>query len=129
MMESAQGCDVSGGGVPVLPHQRHETGGGPGLPEERVVEKLDSAGPLIGIPDQHLVKETLKLRRHFGVLQFGRRHVSDPPHGLERRLVEERRLSIHHLDDHDAKGPDVNFRAIRKSRDDLRGHPVRGAHQ
>lgn len=115
MMESAQGRDVSGGGVPVLPHQGHQASGGPRLSQERVVEKLDSAGPLIWIPDQHLVKETLKLRRHFGVLEFGRRHVSNPPHSLERRLVKERRLSIHHLDDHDTKGPDVHLRTIRKS--------------
>jgi len=82
MMESAQGRDVSGGGVSVLPHQGHQAGGGPGLSQERVMEKLDSAGPLIWIPDQHLVKETLQLRRHLGVLQFWRRHVSDSPHGL-----------------------------------------------
>jgi len=81
-MESAQGRDVSCGRVTMLPHQGDEAGGGPGLSEERVMEKLDSAGPLVGITDQHLVKETLKLRRHLGVLQFWRRHVSDPPHGL-----------------------------------------------
>ena len=81
-MESAQGRNVSCGRVSVLSHKRDEARGGPGLSEERVMKKLDSAGPLIGIPDQHLVKETLQLRRHLGVLQFWRRHVSDPPHGL-----------------------------------------------
>jgi hypothetical protein len=33
---------------------------------------------------------------------------------LEGRLVEEGRLSVHHLYEHDAEGPDVHLRAIRQ---------------
>ena len=43
------------------------------------------------------------------ILEFGRRHVPDAPHGLQWRLVEEGRLPIYHLYAHDAQGPDVNL--------------------
>ncbi len=33
---------------------------------------------------------------------------------LEGRLVEEGRLSIHHLYEHDAEGPDVHLRTVRQ---------------
>ncbi len=36
--------------------------------------------------------------------------VSYPSHGLQWRLVEVRRLSVHHLDHHDAQRPDVHLR-------------------
>ena len=35
------------------------------------------------------------------ILELGRRHVPYPAHRLQRRLVEKRRLSIHHLHYHD----------------------------
>jgi hypothetical protein len=35
-----------------------------------------------GIPDEHLVEETLELGGHLLVLQLGRRHVSDTAHCL-----------------------------------------------
>lgn len=38
-----------------------------------------------------------------GVLELGRGHVTDASHGLQGGLIEERGLSVHHLDDHDAQ--------------------------
>lgn len=43
------------------------------------------------------------------VLEFGGKVVSDHLHGFERRLVEVRRLPVHHLYDHDAQRPDVHL--------------------
>lgn len=43
------------------------------------------------------------------VFQFGRQVVSDHFHGFERRLVEVRRLPIHHLYDHDTQRPDIHL--------------------
>jgi hypothetical protein len=34
---------------------------------------------------------------------------------LKGRLVEEGWLSVHHLYEHDAEGPDVHLRAVRQS--------------
>ena len=129
LLEPGQGLDVSGGGVAVLPHQRHQRARRPRLPQEGVVQQLHGGGALGGVPHQHLVQEPLQLRGHLRVLQLGRRHVADPPHGLQRRLVEEGRLPVHHLYHHDAQGPDVHVRPVRQPGDDLGRHPVGRAHQ
>jgi len=50
VVESGQGRNVSCGAVSVLPHQRDQTGGMTGLPEERMMEKLNCTGSLGGIP-------------------------------------------------------------------------------
>ena len=50
VVESGQGRNVSCGAVSVLPHQRDQAGGVTGLPEERMVEKLNCTGSLGGIP-------------------------------------------------------------------------------
>ena len=101
--EPGQGLDVSCWTVSVLPHQRYEAAGGTCLTQERMMKKLDSAGSLSRVSHQHLVEETLELRRHLGVLQFRWRHVSDPSHGLQWRLIEERWFTVHHLNQHDAQ--------------------------
>ena len=43
------------------------------------------------------------------VLELGRLVVPDHLHGFERRLVEVGRLAVHHLNHHDAQGPDVHL--------------------
>jgi len=43
------------------------------------------------------------------VLELGRGHVSNSSHRLQWRLVEERWFPVDHLDNHDAKGPDVDL--------------------
>lgn len=48
------------------------------------------------------------------VLQFGRQVVSNHFHGFEWRLVEVRRLSIHHLYDHDTQRPDIHLDTARR---------------
>lgn len=48
------------------------------------------------------------------VLQFGRQVVSNHLHGFEWRLVEVRRLPIHHLYDHDPQRPDVHLDTARR---------------
>ncbi len=35
------------------------------------------------------------------ILELWRGHVSYPPHGLQRRFIEEGRLAVHHLHYHD----------------------------
>jgi hypothetical protein len=93
-------------------------------------QKLLRRRPLRGIPHQHPVEETLQPRRHFvAVLQLGRRHFSDPPHGLQGRLVKERRFPVHHLYHHYPQRPDVHFRPVRQPTDHFRRHPVRRPHQ
>lgn len=48
------------------------------------------------------------------ILQFGRQVVSNHFHGFERRLVEVRRLPIHHLYDHDTQRPDIHLETARR---------------
>lgn len=45
-----------------------------------------------------------------------------------RRVLEVRRFSFHHLDGHNAQGPDVHLGAIRRTGHNLWGHPVSSAH-
>ena len=59
MLEPGQGRDVSGGRVPVLPHQGNQGGGVASLAEEGMVEQLNSTRSLCRISHQHLVKEAL----------------------------------------------------------------------
>lgn len=47
------------------------------------------------------------------------------PQGI---LVEVRRLTLHHLDGHDAQGPNVHFGSVGLAGHDLRSHPIRRAH-
>ena len=102
ILEPGQGRNVSGGRVPVLPHQRNERGRVTGLAKEGMVEQFHCTRPLCGISHQHLVEEALQLRRYLLILQLWGRHVPDSSHRLERRLVGEWRLAIYHLDHHDA---------------------------
>ena len=51
-------------------------------------------------PNKVIVR--LKLFHLLWILELGRRHVPYPAHRLQRRLVEERRLAVHHLHYHDA---------------------------
>lgn len=44
------------------------------------------------------------------------------------RLPEVRRFSFHHLDGHNAQGPDVHLGAIRRTGHNFWGHPVSSAH-
>ena len=50
VVEPGEGGDVSGRAVSVLPHQRDQAGGVTGLPEERMMEKLNCTGPLGWVP-------------------------------------------------------------------------------
>ncbi len=43
------------------------------------------------------------------VFELGWQIVSDHLHGLEWRLIEVRRLSIHHFNDHNAKWPNIHL--------------------
>ena len=43
------------------------------------------------------------------IFDFGRRHVTDVPHGLQRWFVEEWRLAVDHLDNHNTEGPDIHL--------------------
>lgn len=113
-----------------LPHQRHEQRRWPCLPQERMLQQLFGCCSLRGIPNQHSIQESLQSRGHLlGVLQLGRHHVPNPAHRLKRRFVEERRLSVHHLNDHNTQRPNVHLRPVRQARDYFGGHPVRRAHQ
>lgn len=93
------------------------------------MQQFYSASSLSGVPHQHLVQESLQLWRNLLVLELGRRHVTDPSHGLQRRFIEKRRFSINHFNYHDSQGPNVDFRPIRKSGDDFWTHPVGRPHQ
>lgn len=116
--------------VPRAAHQRNQQRRRPRLTQERMREQFRSGSPLYGIPHEHAIEEVLQPARHLvRVLQLWRRHVPDSAHRLQRRLVEERRLAVDHLDDHDSKRPDVHLRTVRKPRDDLGRHPVRRADQ
>ena len=103
ILEPGQGRNVSGGRVPVLPHQRNERGRVTSLTKEGMVEQLHCTCPLGGISHQHLVKEALQLWRHLLILQFWGRHVTNSSHRLKRRLIEEWRLAVYHLNHHDAQ--------------------------
>lgn len=50
-------------------------------------------------PSRHLVR----------LFQSRGQVVTYPPHGLQRRLVEVRGLSVHHLDHHDAQRPHIHL--------------------
>lgn len=50
------------------------------------------------------------------VLHSGGQIVSDPAHGLQRRLIEIGWLSIYHLHDHDAQRPDVHLQRQGRER-------------
>lgn len=63
------------------------------------------------------------------ILKLWRRHVPDPSHGLERQLVEERRLTVHHLNHHYAQRPDVHFGAVCLTGNHFRSHPVGSSDQ
>ena len=90
-----------------------------------MLKQFKCSRTLTGITDQHLLDEVEKERRDLLLtLQLRWRHVTDATHRLQRQFVEERRLSIHHLDHHDAERPDVHLRTVRLSRDHLRSHPV-----
>ncbi len=39
-------------------------------------------------------------------------------------LIEVWRFSFHHLDSHDAQGPDVDFGSVGFARHDFRSHPI-----
>lgn len=68
-----------------------------------MLQKFAGSCPLARLSDQHLVDETLESRRHFmAIFQLWRRHVAYSTHCLKWEFVEEWRLTIHHLDYHDA---------------------------
>ena len=114
--------------VPGATHQRHEQRRWPGLPQERMGEQFRGRRTLHRIPHQHPVEEVLQPAGHFvGVFQLWRWHVADAAHRLQRRLVEERWLTVYHLDHHDAERPDVYLGPVRQSGDYFRRHPVRCA--
>lgn len=48
------------------------------------------------------------------ILQFRWQVVSNHFHSLERRLVEVRRLPVHHLYDHDSQRPDIHLDTERR---------------
>ena len=124
MFELDQGRNVSGRTVTMLTHQRNQTGRRPRLSEEWMMKKLDCTCSLGRISDKHLVQESLQLRRYFGVLQFWRRHVTDPSHGLEWRFVEERRLPVHHFYQHYTQGPNIHIWTVGKSGNNFWSHPI-----
>ena len=50
-----------------------------------------------------------------GVLYFGRCHITNVSHGLQWWLVKERRFTVHHLNNHNTKRPDIHLRKDRQS--------------
>lgn len=93
-------------------------------------QQFGGCGPLRRITNEHTIEEALQTRRHLvHVLQVGRFGVANASHRLQRWLVEERRLTVDHFDDHDAQRPDVHLGTVRQTRDDFGRHPVRGTDQ
>lgn len=94
--------------------------------QEVVLEKLFGGGSASDIDAETDRQECLQLLAQFlGLLQAWSTVGSDQVQGLQGLLVEVRGLGLDHLNCHDAKGPDVNLRAILLLLDDLGSHPVR----
>lgn len=84
-----------------------------------MAEQFGGGGPLAWIAHEHLLEKGEQIGTDLGgVLQLGRRHVANATHRLQRRLIEEGRLAVDHLDDHDAQRPDVHLGAVRQTGDD-----------
>ena len=94
--------------------------------QEIVFEQLISAGSASNVDAETDGKESLQLFAKFlRLLQSGRAVRSDEIERLERFLIEVWGLGFDHLDRHDSKGPDIDFRAVFFLLNDLRCHPVR----
>ena len=57
------------------------------------------------------------------------RKVTYEIHGLMRTTAEIGRLSVQHLNSHDAQRPNVNFGAVLLTSNHLRGHPIWSPHE
>jgi hypothetical protein len=91
-----------------------------------VFEQLICAGSAPNVDAETDGKESLQLfAKFFRFLQPGRAIRGDEIERLEWFLIEVWGLGFDHLNCHDSKRPDINFRTVLLLLDDLRCHPVR----
>lgn len=85
-------------------HQWNEQLGRARRAQKGMLKKFGGGGAFAGVADEHLFQEAEQVGRHLvDILQLGRWHITYPSHCLQRWLVEEGRLPIDHLDDHNAQ--------------------------
>ena len=74
-------CSAERHALAVLLHQGDEAARRAGLQQERVLQQLGGARPLLGITSQHAAKEVLQHRRHLNTSSTGESPdvLAEPP--------------------------------------------------